>query len=242
MTAPLIRLTFCIVIGATIGGVRLPISACGATPAPSPTIGAAPPSRAVVLFDGTNQDAWLSQMDRHWEDSDGPADWKITPEGWLEVVPGAGSLISKQRWSDFQLHFEFRLPPSDVNGGVFILARYELGISTSADGRSRCGGFDNLRERIRPAVRADRGPNEWQAVDVDFRAPRFDDTGKVVENARATVQFNGVTIHDNVELGPRKGAAKRLGDSPDGPIMLQEHGSAHWYRNIWIVDRTAASN
>lgn len=201
-----------------------------------------PPPSAVILFDGSNQDAWLSQMDRKWEESDGPADWRITPEGWLEVVPGAGSLITKELWSDFHLHFEFRLPPSAVNGGVFLLGRYEFGISASPSGQSRCGAFDNLRQKVRPNTQADREPNEWQIVDVEFRAPRFDDAGKLAENARATVNFNGVTVHDNVELGPRKGAAKRLGDSANGPIMLQDHGSTHWFRNIWIVDLAKAAN
>ena len=52
------------------------------------------PRGAIVLFDGRNLDAWLSQKDRQWEESDGPADWKILKDGSLEVVPGAGSLIS----------------------------------------------------------------------------------------------------------------------------------------------------
>ena len=193
---------------------------------PSPTLNAPPPKDAVVLFDGKDQNAWASQMNRVWEEVDGPADWKITPEGWLEVVPGAGSLISKQRWGDFQLHLEFRLPPSDINGGVFLMSRYELGISSSSDSGSHCGGFDNLKQKLNPSERADRRTNEWQTMDVDFRAPRFDAAGKVVEQARATVKFNGVTIHDDVELGPRKGAAKRLGDAATGPLMLQEHGSS----------------
>ena len=136
---------------------------------PSPTLGAPPPSGAVVLFDGKDQNAWSSQMNRQWEETDGPADWKITPEGWLEVVPGAGSLISKQRWGDFQLHFEFRLPPGDVNGGVFLLARYELGISSSVQGGSRCGGFENLNQKLSPSER--RPAIERMAID-GCRLPR----------------------------------------------------------------------
>jgi hypothetical protein len=202
------------------------------------TLKAPPPKGAIVLFDGSNQDAWVSQMDRQWEKSDGPADWKITPEGWLEVVPGAGSLISKQRFGDFQLHLEFCLPEGEVNGGVFLQARYELGISASSQQGSRCGGFDNLNVKIRPTERADKPAGEWQTLDVEFRAPKFEGTRETKANARATVRFNGVTIHDNVELGPRRGAAKRLGDSPDGPIMLQDHGARYQFRNIWIVAPT----
>jgi 3-keto-disaccharide hydrolase len=83
---------------------------------------------------------------------------------------------------------------------------------------------------------------EWQTLDVDFRSPRFDGTRKLVANARATVHFNGVMIHDNVELGPRKGAAKRLGDATEGPIMFQDHGSRYLFRNIWIVEATKSGS
>src|SRR5262245_10980635 len=63
------------------------------------------PGNALVLFDGRNLDSWLSQKDRHWEESDGAADWKILKDGALEVIPGAGSLITKQKFGDFKLHF-----------------------------------------------------------------------------------------------------------------------------------------
>jgi hypothetical protein len=206
----------------------------------SAAVSAKPPKEAVVLFDGKNQDAWLSQANKKWEDSDGPADWKITEDGALEVVPNVGSLITKQKFGDFTLHFEFMLPPGDINGGVFLLARYEFGIKGDAEHPegTQCGAFENLKEPRHPAKKVLTVPGQWQSVDVDFRAPRFNDKGDRTENARASARLNGVLIHDNVELGERKGAAKRLGDSATGPIMLQDHGQAYKFRNLWIVEKS----
>jgi hypothetical protein len=199
----------------------------------------APPADAIALFDGHNLDAWLSQKERQWESGDGPADWTIEPDGALQVVTGAGSLITKQRFGDFQLHLEFRLLGGETNGGIFLMSRYELGIKDPGiPSDPRCCAFENLKNPIRPVVRADRLAKEWNSLDVTFRAPRLADGGEVIENARATVVLNGVTIHDNVELGARKGAAKRLGDAKEGPLMLQEHGAPYQFRNIWIVDKT----
>ena len=207
----------------------------------SSTSTAAPPRGAVVLFDGRNLDAWLSQKDRQWEDSDGLADWTILKDGSLEVVPGSGSLITKKRFGDIKLHVEFRLPHEKTNGGVFLMARYELGIKNGErNGNAPQFGcaFENLQKPLRPAAPALKPGAQWQVLDVDFHAPRLDSAGETSENARATVFLNGIKIHDNVELGPRKGAAKRLGDAATGPLMLQEHGTAYQFRNIWLLDRS----
>jgi hypothetical protein len=199
-----------------------------------------PPKGAIVLFDGSNLDAWASQKDRKWEETDGPADWMILEDGSLEVVPDAGSLITRQKFGDFKLHLEYRLLGPPTNGGVFLMCRYELGIKQVADKEEPyAGAFENLKEPIRPLVRASKPPMEWQTFDVDFRAPQLDASGKTTKKARATVWLNGKLIHDDVELGPRKGAAKRLPDVAEAPLMLQEHGSAYQFRNIWIIDRGA---
>ena len=214
--------------------------ASAAESAAKATANTSPPQDAIVLFDGANQDAWLSQTNKKWEESDGAADWSITKNGALEVVPNAGSLISRQTFGDFKIHFEFRLPEGDVNGGVFLLARYEFGIkgSASAPEGLPCGAFENLKSPVRPSTKVLSPPNEWQTVDIDFRAPRFDDKGKLTKKARATAWLNGVLIHEDVELGDRKGAAKRLGDAPAGPVMLQDHGEAYQFRNIWVVEKS----
>jgi hypothetical protein len=211
----------------------------------SPASNASPPRDAIVLFDGRNLDAWLSQKPRQWEESDGPADWKILKDGSLEVAPGTGSLITKQKFGDMKLHFEYRLTHEKTNGGVFLMTRYELGIKNGeAHGNDLQYGcaFENLQNPARPRAAALKPGDEWQIVDVDFRAPRIGAVGKATENARATVVLNGITIHDDVELGPRKGAGKRLGDASTGPLMLQEHGTSYQFRNIWLIDRSGRSH
>ena len=182
-----------------------------------------------MLFDGGNLDAWVSQKDRQWEDSDGPADWKILKGGTLEVVPGTGSLITKKRFRDFKLHLEYRLTNEKTNGGVFLMARYELGIK-NGEGKGKdpqygCA-FENLQKPLRPIAPALKPGAEWQTLDVDFRSAAPGCSGKTSENARATVLLNGIKIHDNVELGPRKGAAKRLGDAS----TRTSHAARTWHR------------
>src|SRR4051812_35228728 len=56
-----------------------PLAATAALPAGrvASSSEASPPAGAIILFNGRNLEAWLSQKDRQWEESDGPADWKI---------------------------------------------------------------------------------------------------------------------------------------------------------------------
>ncbi|TWU20342.1 hypothetical protein Pla144_49890 [Bythopirellula polymerisocia] len=206
---------------------------------PSPTLNASPPHDAVVLFDGSNLDGWACQKGKNWEEPGGPANWKLISGEVLEAIPGSGSIITKQRFTDFKLHLEFRVLGEKTNGGVYLLARYELNINDSYDNPdgSQCGAFTNLTKTIAPLSSMAAPPMQWQTFDIDFRAPRFDSNNVLTEKARATVALNGAIIHDDVELGNRKGAAKRFGDASSGPIMLQEHGTPYQFRNIWIVDK-----
>jgi 3-keto-disaccharide hydrolase len=222
---------FCVLLSISIGRAAADTGTESLSNKPSPTLNAPAPKGAVVLFDGKNLDQWASQKERHWETSDGPADWK------LEVVPGAGSVIAKKKFGDCQLHIEFRLTKQGTNGGIFLMSRYELAIrDSSTDSKTDCGIFENLKLPVYPDVRASLPRTKWQTFDVTFRAPRLNSDGKVVRKARATVLLNGIKTHDDVELGDRKGAAKRLGEATAGPLMLQEHADPYQFRNIWIIE------
>jgi hypothetical protein len=204
-----------------------------------PSLGAKPPAGAVVLFDGSNMNAWAKMKEKDWLTEDGPSQWRLVPGGAMEVVPRAGSLISHKWFGDAKIHVEFRNLGGPTNSGVYIQDRYEANINEMygrLDGNP-CAGFDNSTPAdAKPGIRASRPPLAWQTFDIDFHAPKFDATGNKTADARVTLLFNGTTLYDDRQLGPVTLNAARLGEAPTGPIQLQEHGMPVQFRNIWVLE------
>jgi hypothetical protein len=204
-----------------------------------PTLGARAPGETIVLFDGTNMDSWAKKQGKDWLKEDGPSPWKLVEGGAMEVVPKSDCLISRKWFGDFKLHLEFRTLGGPTNSGVYLQDRYEININEvyGNPNANPCAGFENCTPKgTNPGIRCSRPPLEWQTLDVDFHAPRFDTDGNKIASARATVVLNGVTIYENRELGPLLLSAARLGEAPTGPIQLQEHGMPLQFRNIWVVE------
>jgi hypothetical protein len=209
-----------------------------AAPATQPV---APPPGAIILFDGRNLDAWAKKAGKDWLKEDGPAQWKLVEGNAVEVVPGTDCIITKQKFGDFKLHLEFKTLGQKTNSGVYLQTRYEVNISEQ--GGSSSGSLDNCTDKSkRPTVDPSKGANEWQTLDIDFHAPRFDASGSKTQSARATVALNGVTLYHDQDLDAPHGAANRLGEAATGPIMLQEHGTPLQFRNIWIVPAEPVKN
>jgi hypothetical protein len=174
-----------------------PIVAPGAPALPVP-----PPVDAKVLFDGTDLRAWMS--------ADGAqAKWRVE-DGAFVVVPGTGTLTSRDTFGDVQLHVEWMAPlparGSDQNrgnSGVFLMGRYEVQVLDSyenvtyADGQAAA-----IYGQFPPMVNVSRPPGQWQSYDIVFRRPHFNAAGAVVSPARMTVFHNGVLVHDNAILVP----------------------------------------
>ncbi len=55
-----------------------------------------------------------------------------------------------------------------------------------------------------------------------------------MEKARLTVQHNAITTIDDKEISPTPGGVGGVKEGDRGPIMLQDHGNAVQYRNVWI--------
>ncbi len=170
--------------------------------------------------------------------------------GVLMNGPGGNTvdLFSTGKFGDVQAHVEFMVP-RDSNSGVYFMGRYEIQIFDSwgvdQPQFSDCGGIYQRWDEDRepkgyeghpPKVNASRPPGQWQTYDIIFRAPRFDDAGEKIANARFDqVTHNGVVVHEHVEVtGPTRAAAFQ-DELTTGPLMLQgDHGPVA-YRNIRVV-------
>lgn len=196
-----------------------------------------PPADAVVLFDGTNLDAWKSV-------NGGPARWNVR-EGFMETSPGTGALETKASFGDLQLHIEWAAPSPPVgvgqdrgNSGVFLMGQFEIQVldsyqaNTYADGQAGA-----IYGEFPPSFNASRPPGEWQSYDVAFRRPRFDAAGKLMAPAHITLFHNGILVQNNEEpFGPTSWLRWLPYDSrvTRGPISLQDHDHPVRYRNIWV--------
>ncbi len=209
------------------------------TPEPrvvTPGVNNAPPSDAIVLFDGSNFSEWTT-------DNGETPKWDLA-DGAMTVVKGAGDISTKRTFGDCQLHIEFRAPAvvkgegqGRGNSGVFLQSRYEVQVLDSYQNRTYSNGQAGaVYKQTIPLVNACRPPGEWQTYDIFYTAPRFNADGIRTAPARVTVVHNGVLIQHNVEIqGTTEyiGMPKNLPHSK-APLRLQDHGDAVSYRNIWI--------
>lgn len=193
-----------------------------------------PPSDAIVLFDGTNLDAWTSEGgDPAWLIKDGA------------MVANEKDIESKEKFGAVQLHFEWRLPADrEVNGqiggnsGCFLMGLYEVQVLQSHNNKTYPDGqAGSLYGQLPPLVNATSPQGEWNSYDVFFEPPVFED-GKLKTDAKVTIIHNGVVVqHGEYYRGPT--GHKKLLEYPENhpetaPIRLQWHKDPVEFKNFWV--------
>jgi hypothetical protein len=206
----------------------------------------APPSDAIILFDGKNLDEWVSAQDHtlaHW----------IVSDGVMTVNKSAGNIETKRKFKNYQMHIEWRIPENITgsgqargNSGVFLAstgpgdAGYELQVLDSYNNKTYVNGqAASIYKQSPPLVNANRKPGEWQTYDVIWTAPTFNPDGSLKTPAYVTAIFNGVFVQNHFELkGETLYIGKPFYKAFDGaPIKLQAHGDKSEpisFRNIWV--------
>ena len=203
-----------------------------------------PPSDAIVLFDGSNIDAWQAK---------GGGEPTFTLQDGILLSTNLKNpknnkyLQSKQEFGDVQVHVEWSEPTPPKgdsqgrgNSGVFMMGLFETQVLDNYNNKTypdgQCGG---VYGQYPPQVNVCRPPGQWQWYDIVFHHPRYDESGKMTEPAFITTFQNGVLIQDHQRIeGPT--GHMIVAHYPEnqkllkGPLELQFHGNPVRYRNIWV--------
>ncbi len=207
---------------------------------PGPYTNTAPPSDAIILFDGKDLSKWV-QVARGGARQD--PKWKVE-NGYIEIVPRTGRIMTKDSFGDCQLHVEWQIPESATgngqsigNSGIELMTRYEIQVLESNSHLTYAdGGAGAIYGVWPPLVNPSRPQGQWNVYDIFFEAPRFEGE-KLVKPANITVLFNGVLVQNHKDfvgttIWRRNGEYRA--HPPEQPLSLQDHNQPVRFRNIWI--------
>jgi hypothetical protein len=200
-----------------------------------------PPSDAIVLFNGKDLSQWVGRRKPSRET--GEPGWKIQ-NGYMYAPTGAGDILTKEKFSDVQLHIEWAAPAEIEgtsqwrgNSGVLLMNRYEIQVLDSWENPTYADGQAGaIYGQWPPFVNASREPGEWQSFDIVFEAPKFEEN-KLTKPAYVTVFHNGIVLHHRQAIsGPMAHRIFRPYEphAPEEPLALQDHDTLTRFRNIWI--------
>jgi 3-keto-disaccharide hydrolase len=168
----------------------------------------------LTLFNGKSLDGWqpLGGRENQWS----------SVGGILQNAKSGANLVTLQKFDDFKLHLEFRVPRGE-NSGVYLRGRYELQIDDAAGLEPSSHHLGGLYGFIAPSENVARGAGEWQSINVTL-------LGRML-----TYELNGTTVICNREIPGITGGALDSAEADPGPLLLQgDHGPVD-YRNIVIT-------
>ena len=159
----------------------------------------------VELFNGKDLAGWKP---RHPEKKNG---WVVRDGLLVNAAPG-NDLLTERKFTDFQLHAEFRYPKGS-NSGIYLRGRYEVQIEDGFGQEPESHIIGSVYGFLTPSVNAAKKAGEWQTLEVTL-------VGRVV-----TVVLNGERVIDRQAIPGITGGALDSDEAAPGPILVQgDHG------------------
>jgi cytochrome c len=190
-----------------------------------------------LLFDGQTLNGWHA-----WGTDQPPRGWEIVNNALTRTGPG-GDITTDRRFGNFELRLEWKVAPGG-NSGIFYRAADEarpvwhtapemqvLDNTAHADGTNPLTSAGALYALIAPALDATYPPGRWNRVRL------------VVNGTRVQHHLNGQLLLETDLNSPEFRELVRTSKfagfpdfarSPEGHIVLQDHGDRVAYRNIMI--------
>ncbi len=181
----------------------------------------------IQLFNGKDLKNWAFFLR---DQSVNPANVFYIKDGVIRIKGDPfGYMRTKDTYSDYNLHLEWRYPEEATNSGVFINVQlpdtiwpkcFEIQLKAESAGDFICMNGSDMNERTDKSVRvikkladsSEKPTGEWNTMEVICKANSID------------VTING--IHQN----------KATGTSPSqGHICLQSEGKDIEFRNVYIT-------
>jgi hypothetical protein len=170
--------------------------------------------KPVVLFGGSEMNAWEALPG-------GENQWKVIG-GLLTNTKSGANLATKQKFTDFKLHLEFRVPKGG-NSGVYLRGRHEVQVEDSPLGEPSSTHLGGVYGFLVPSEQAHLGAGVWQTYDI------------TLIGRRVTVVLNGKTIIADQTIPGITGGALDSNEGEPGPLYLQGDHTSVEYRNIRIT-------
>ncbi|MCU0786367.1 MAG: DUF1080 domain-containing protein [Verrucomicrobia bacterium] len=213
-----------------------------------------------LLWDGKTTDGWRSAKAENF-----PANGWTIKDGLLTVhdnkggeSTGGGDIITRERYSSFELVADFRITPG-ANSGIKYFVQPGLSPIDKVTGKKTAVGsaigceFQILDDALHPDAKLGRDGNrtigslydlktaaatkqpnaigEWNTARIVARGPHVEhwlNGAKILEYDRNSPEFRTLVAASKYKNIPD------FGEWPDGHILLQDHGNRVSFRNLKI--------
>lgn len=170
--------------------------------------------------------------------------WQFDPDGTLHLMGRGDNLLSRDEFGDFELWFEYRISEKGNSGIKYRVQKYGnswLGLEYQIQDDA---SFPGMAGKHRTASLYDIVDKSVMLLDRDYRPLSDFNTGRiVVQDHRLRHWLNGTLIINELDCNTRFSDAVQnskfrnqdgFGRNHCGRLMLTDHGSEVWYRNLYV--------
>ncbi|HTL58411.1 MAG TPA: DUF1080 domain-containing protein [Candidatus Limnocylindrales bacterium] len=196
----------------------------------------------ILLFDGQTPKGWHTFLKHTFPDHG----WTVA-DGWLHGLgKGGGDLLSDGEFDQFELQWEWKLAPGGNSGlKYFVLESRKSALGheyqmlddqLNPDGKVAAGKhvtasfYDVLKPTVTPPTRPIGEINQSRIVVHGNHIEHWLNGIKVLE-----YECGSPTVKAGVAESKFKNVAG-FGERVKGHILLQDHGSDVWFRNLKLRD------
>ena len=206
-----------------------------------------------LLWDGKSKDGWRSPKTQEFPTSG----WSIA-DGTLNTIgsggheaAGGGDIITRKRYSNFELSVDFKITPGANSGiKIFVDPSINKGAGSAIgpefqvlddelhedakQGRDGNRTIGSLYDMITaPATKKVNPPGEWNNARIlseGMHVTFYLNGVKTVDIERGSKEWRDLVATSKYKIWPAFGELK------EGHILLQDHGNQVFYKNIKIRD------